>query len=160
VPRPSAGVLVFIFLASVACTDDVGDALGRTVEPPAVTVAASPEALPLTGTPWRLSTFAGGDVVFSVIDGTDVTMVFSADGTVSGSAGCNGYTGTYRSAGTTMAFSSLETTAERCGGPLMAQESAFLGAVRRVASASIEGTQLLLLDGHDDVLLSFDGSMG
>ena len=54
-----------------------------------------PVALPLVGTTWTLTTIASGDAVSSVLNGTEVTAEFTADGTVSGSAGCNRYSGSY-----------------------------------------------------------------
>jgi heat shock protein HslJ len=158
--RPVAGAFLLIGLILAACTNDVGNALARTAAPSEPTVTASPEALPLLGTTWRLTTFAGGDVVFSVIGGADITTVFTADGTVVGSSGCNGFTGTYTSAGSTMAFSPLATTKMRCAGPLMAQESAFLDSMGQVTSVSLDGAKMMLLDGHDRVLLTFEGSAG
>ena len=154
-PRPTVGALVFVALALVACADDVGNAIAGSVSPSAPTGAA---ALPLVGTGWRLTTFAAGDVVFSVIGGTDITAAFAGDGMMAGSAGCNGFTAAYVADGSAMSFSSLSTTTMHCGGPLKAQESAFLDAMRRVASFAIEGPQLLLLDENGAQLLSFEGS--
>ena len=54
-PRPTAGALMFIAFAMVACADDVGNAIAGSVSPSAQTGAA---ALPLVGTGWRLTTFA------------------------------------------------------------------------------------------------------
>ena len=49
--------------------------------------------LPLAGD-WRLTTFIDEDVALSVLAGTEITMTLDADaGTVSGHAGCNGFSG-------------------------------------------------------------------
>jgi heat shock protein HslJ len=117
-----------------------------------------PEALPLVGTTWRLTTFAVGDVVSSVIGDTKITATFSADHTVAGSAGCNRFSGTYTSTGNTLSFSPLVTTKMGCAGDVMAQESAFVDAMGSVASFSIQGARLLLLDVDSALLLSFEGS--
>jgi heat shock protein HslJ len=158
--RPTAGALALLVLTMAACADDVGNALEGTPAPSGPTGEPSTAALPLVGTAWVLTAYAGGDVVFSVFGGTDVTASFDADGRVAGSAGCNRFSGGYTSAGTSMTFSTLATTRMNCPGLVMAQESAFLGAMGNVASVHIEGTTLSLLDGHDRVLLSFEGSAG
>jgi heat shock protein HslJ len=116
------------------------------------------EPLPLVGTTWRLTTFAAADVVSSVISDTEITATFSGDDTVAGSAGCNRFSGTYASTGNTLSFSPLAATKMRCAGEVMAQESAFVDAMGAVASFSIQGTRLLLLDDDSALLLSFDGS--
>jgi heat shock protein HslJ len=54
-----------------------------------------PVALPLVATTWTLTTIASGDAVSTVLNGTVVTAELTADGTVSGSAGCNRYSGSY-----------------------------------------------------------------
>jgi heat shock protein HslJ len=121
---------------------------------------APPAPLPLVGTTWRLTTFAAGDVVFSVLSGTEITAMFAENEAVAGSAGCNGFSGTYESTGSSLSFSGLATTKIHCSGQVMAQESAFIGAMGKVASFSIDGMHLLLLDEDSALLLSFDGSTG
>jgi len=118
----------------------------------------SPVALPLVGTTWTLTTIASGDAVSSVLNGTDVTAVFTADATVSGSAGCNRYSGSYTWTGDQLSFSPLATTKMACADDVMAQESAFLASMEQVASLAIEGSQLTLADGSGALLLGFDGT--
>jgi len=115
-------------------------------------------ALPLVGTTWTLTTIASGDAVSSVLNGTDVTAVFTADATVSGSAGCNRYSGSYTWTGDQLSFSPLATTKMACADDVMAQESAFLASMEQVASLAIEGSQLTLADGSGALLLGFDGT--
>ena len=116
-----------------------------------------PVALPLVGTTWTLTTIASGDAVSSVLASTDVTVDFTADGTVSGSAGCNRYSGSYTWAGDQLSFSPLASTKMACADDVMAQEGAFLASMQEVATFAIEGTQLTLSDGSGALLLGFDG---
>ena len=118
----------------------------------------SPVALPLVGTTWTLTTIASGDAVSSVLNGTEVTAAFTADATVSGSAGCNRYSGSYTWTGDQLSFSPLATTKMACADDVMAQESAFLASMEQVASLAIEGSQLTLADGSGALLLGFDGT--
>jgi heat shock protein HslJ len=119
---------------------------------------AAPVALPLVGTMWTLTTIASGDAVSSVLMGTDVTAEFTADGTVSGSAGCNRYSGTYRWTGDQLALYPLASTKMACADDVMAQESAFLASIEQVATFAIEGEQLTVFDGSGELRLGFDGT--
>ncbi len=122
------------------------------------TRAVSPEPLPLAGTTWTLSSISSGDVVTSVISGTEITVVFSTDSTVGGSAGCNGFSGRYTTAGDSLSFSPLATTRMACKKYVMAQEHVFLDAMSRVRSYAIDGGQLTLFDASGASLLGFDGA--
>ncbi len=143
-------------------TFTVGDSLVLTGDGVSLTYGATPapEALPLTGTPWRLTSIADGAAVSSVMAGSEVTAMFDANGSsVAGSAGCNTYNGTYTEGGGGMlSFSALATTKMMCAQDVMAQESAFLSAMEQVAGYAIDGTQLQLLDKAGAMLLGFDGA--
>ena len=118
----------------------------------------APEALPLVGTAWQVSSIAQGSAVQSALAGTQLTAGFADDGTINGSAGCNTYGGTYTTSGDALSFSPLGATQMACAEEVMAQESAFLSAMEQVASYEIEGTQLRLLDADGAMLLGFDGA--
>ncbi len=118
----------------------------------------TPEPLPLAGTTWILSSIASGDAVTSVISGTEITLVFSTDSTVSGSAGCNGFNGRYTTAADALSFSPLATTRMACKKYVMAQEHVFLDAMSRVRSYAIDGAQLTLFDAPGATLLGFEGA--
>lgn len=117
-----------------------------------------PEPLPLVGTTWTLTSIASGDVVTSVVSGTEVTVEFADDETVSGSAGCNRFSGTYTVAGDRLSFSPLATTKMACADYVMAQEHVFLAAMGEVEAFVIEGAQLTVFDGSGATLLDFDGN--
>jgi heat shock protein HslJ len=118
----------------------------------------SPEPLPLVGTAWTLTSIAAGDAVMSVVSGTEITAAFAADETLSGSAGCNSFSGTYTLAGDRLSFSPLATTKMACAGYVMTQERVFLDAMSEVASFAIEGAQLTVLDSSGAMLLGFEGT--
>jgi heat shock protein HslJ len=116
-----------------------------------------PEPLPLIGTEWDLGSLYSGDTVSSTLAGTQVTMTLADDGTVSGWAGCNTYSGAYTLDGDVLTFGPLATTKMACADDVMAQEAAFLSAMTEVAGSAIEGTQLTLVDGSGTSLLGFVG---
>ncbi len=66
------------------------------------------------------------------------TMVFGTDGTISGTTGCNEYTGTYETGGATMTIQLLSSTARACADPAgAAQEAALTVALDGAASWAI-----------------------
>jgi len=123
---------------------------------------ASPVAsLPLTGTPWGLESLASGkDAVGSLIAGTRIDAVFTGNGSVSGSAGCNQYFASYTTAGSSLTLGPVGSTKMFCGAPagIMGQEQAFLSLLTRVSRYEIEGDRLVLVDAEGTGLLWFRAS--
>ncbi len=106
-------------------------------------LAAQSQAL--AGTSWRVTGYNNGkQAVVSVLAGTSLTMAFSADGMVGGSAGCNRYTAAYTSEGQKLTFGPAAATRMMCARPerVMEQEQQFLKALESVATAHFEGDRL------------------
>lgn len=108
----------------------------------------------LTANPWQVVAVEGVEV--EITPGQEATMEFDPDQqTVSGSGGCNRYSGSYQLEGSALTFGRLRTTMMACpddaGGRL---ESEVFGALDRVASFRLEHGQLLLLDEASKVLLT------
>jgi len=107
------------------------------------TLMAQPHSLAATS--WRVTGYNNGkQAVVSVLAGTDLTMAFSTDGKVSGSAGCNSFTAPYGGEGQTLAVGPAVTTRKMCAAPerVMEQEQQFLQALTTVTSARFEGNRL------------------
>ena len=70
--------------------------------------------------------------------------MFSTDGKVSGSAGCNNYLATYETTGETVKIGSIASARKMCAEPtgLMEQENQFLTALASVASYQFDGERL------------------
>jgi heat shock protein HslJ len=101
----------------------------------------------LAGTSWSATGINNGrQAVSSPVKDSSVTMDFSADGVVSGSAGCNRYTAPYKSDGSSLSIGQAAATRRMCGEPagVMEQEQQFLRALATVATARFEGDQLEL----------------
>jgi heat shock protein HslJ len=115
--------LVVLLLAS--CGDTADDSADTTLAPTSTTIAAtttlpptataaptttepaaSVEAPELADTSWNVIDYRLPDGTITNVWKTDVTISFSADGTVSGSAGCNVYEGTWSVSGAWDAFES------------------------------------------------------
>jgi heat shock protein HslJ len=119
----------------------------------------APQPEGLAGTAWRVTGYNNGrQAVVSVLNGTELTMEFSADGRVAGSAGCNRYTGSFKHDGKSLSFGPAAATRRMCIEPegVMEQEQQFLKALETVATARHEGDRLELrtADGALAVTLS------
>ncbi len=101
----------------------------------------------LAGTSWIVTGYNNGQgAVVSVITGVELTADFGADGTLSGSAGCNRYTATYEVSGTGLKIGPAAATRMACAEPagVMEQEAQFLQALATAATYRLEGDRLEL----------------
>jgi heat shock protein HslJ len=83
-------------------TEPASDDPVTTVAPPTATTPTtvqSVDAPELGGTSWNVTNYRLPSGAYTNIWKTDVTIAFSKDGTVSGSAGCNDYEGTWNVSG-------------------------------------------------------------
>jgi putative lipoprotein len=98
----------------------------------------------------------GREAVVSPILGTELTATFSAEGVVSGSSGCNSYSGPYAVDGTAMSIGPLASTLMACASDeLNAQEQEYLAALQRVATWEAEGSSLVLRDAGGAMQVTF-----
>jgi len=106
---------------------------------------ASPASQPgggdLTSKVWALTELMGKPPAA----GVGISAEFSSDGKVSGSAGCNRYSGTYTVSGNSITISSsIATTMMMCDESVMEQESAYLKALAEAKTYEVKGDQLTL----------------
>jgi heat shock protein HslJ len=107
------------------------------------------EPATLAGTYWVATGINDGrEAVVSVLEGTEVTAVFDQDGEVSGSTGCNSYTGPFDTDGDALSIGPLAATEVFCEDPegVMEQEQAFLAAMENVVVYELEDDRLTLRD--------------
>ena len=112
--------------------------------------APAGEPLALFGS-WLAEDILGG----GVIDRAQTTLEIAEDGAVSGSGGCNRYSGSAVIDGDKLTFAPLASTNMACVGALMNQEHKFQEALGRVASFRLVPGQrkLLLLDSEGGELV-------
>jgi heat shock protein HslJ len=91
-----------------------------------------------------------------VLQGTRLTTAFSQD-QVSGSGGCNTYSGPYRVDEDSLRIGPLTTSQMLCSDPegIMEQERAFLADLQSAASYTLEAGQLYVLDASRRVVIEF-----
>jgi heat shock protein HslJ len=117
-----------------------------------------PAPLPLTGTTWVLESLsAGGGAVSSVIAGTEIDALFSPEGRVTGSAGCNRYFAEYNLSGSSLSIGPAGSTKMFCGEPTgrMEQEQSYLSLLASATGYGIDGDRLILKDARGAGILAF-----
>jgi heat shock protein HslJ len=101
----------------------------------------------LSGTSWQVIGYNNGkQAVTSVIAGTEMYIDFGKDGSITGGAGCNTYSGPYTVTGNQIQIGPLASTMMACGDPpgIMEQEQQYLAALGTAATYQIEGNVLEL----------------
>jgi heat shock protein HslJ len=114
--------------------------------------------LELAGPTWEVIAFNNGQqAVVSVLLDTQITAVFGADGSLSGSAGCNQYVSAYTTDGEAITISLPSTTFMACAEPegIMEQEAAYLAALTMAATYAIDGTTLTLFTADQAIVANF-----
>jgi heat shock protein HslJ len=146
-------------LESVASFELKGDRLILYTASRAIAAEFSlSESAGLSDTEWELSLYyVGGDAVTSPLVGTRLSAHFTADGKLSGSAGCNRYQGSYQMAGDSLTIGPVASTKMACPDPagVMEQEAAFLVILENTAAYQIKGDTLVLLDSNGAPLAEF-----
>jgi heat shock protein HslJ len=153
--------LLFVVLA--ACT---GGGQPEATEAPVVeetaveptTAPAEPTAEtaadPLAGTAWQLASMANS----SLVPDSTITAEF-ADGTMSGSAGCNNYFTSYTVDGSNITLGPAGSTMMFCEPQaLMDQEAAYLAALGSVRQFQMANGQLVLLDEGGNAVLTYNAA--
>ena len=112
----------------------------------------------LEGTLWALVSYGDLSDAQAVLEDSEITAEFdSAEGRVQGSAGCNGYFGSYEVDGEEITFGLLGSTMMACPEPegVMEQEVAYLAALASAATYHIEGDRLELIDADGTRVAQF-----
>jgi heat shock protein HslJ len=106
----------------------------------------------LTGAVWMLDKLNGQ----ALVTGTAISAEFTTDGRVSGTAGCNNYSGQYTVSGSTIQIGTpLASTMMACEQAVMDQETAYFQALANAKTFEVKGDQLTLKDSGGAVVASF-----
>ena len=93
---------------------------------------------------WEVTGYLVGSgetaAVTSPIVDTQVVVTFGPDGIVSGTAGCNQFSGGYGVEGSNITIGPLMSTMMACADELMAQEAALMAALEGAATWSVSGS--------------------
>ncbi|MCB0070221.1 MAG: META domain-containing protein [Caldilineaceae bacterium] len=123
------------------------------VPPTPVPPTATPAGDPLAGTRWEVVQFNNGSGITTLLAETRITVEFSADGQVTGNAGCNNYFGPYQASGTNITIQPPAATSQACAEPegVMEQEAQFLSALPTAATFRLDGDSLELRTAGDQI---------
>ncbi|WP_435372406.1 META domain-containing protein [Streptomyces ficellus] len=113
-----------------------GDTVQLSEQPPAQ----------LTGTKWTVQSRTSGETVSSLPAGTEgkAHFVFGEDGSVRGNLGCNSFSASATTEGSTITFGRVSATRKLCPGPEMEVERALLKVMSGKATYTIEHRTLTL----------------
>ena len=113
----------------------------------------------LAGTAWVVTAYNNGrEAVVSLLDGTTITAEFGADGSLSGSAGCNRFSTSFQTtADGGFSAGPTATTRMLCPTPegIMEQEQAFIAALESAATYQVRGDTLEMRTADDALALMF-----
>lgn len=141
-------VTLLLVTALTGCASETGAAGWRTFDT-STESAASPaaETQPLTDSKWSLTGAAD-----ATLPNFEITLEF-ADGKVAGKSAVNRYMGSFESANPgELKFGPLATTMMAGPEDAMAAEQAYLAELAKVNGYRLDGDQLILLVGTDEVL--------
>ena len=134
----------------------------RTDETGSIIRLASPEGIPgaaggetgLENTQWALVSFDETPVV----QGSGITLLLAA-GRVSGSGGCNTYSGTDRVEGSKISFDTVTSTKRACvNAPPTEQEGRYFEALQTASEYMVEGDQLRITYDNGKGVLIFESA--
>jgi heat shock protein HslJ len=106
---------------------------------------------------WDVTALRTPDAVTGPLEGTELTVDLAADGTVTGSAGCNRYRATFAVDGDALRIErGAATTRKTCPSPdgVMEQEAQLLEALASVARFERAGGTLTLLQEDGTIALT------
>ncbi len=136
-----AAVIIAGVLASCSGNGDDNDSVSETAD-----------QTELAGTSWSLSLLNGDGLLLLSI----VTAEFDEEGSLSGIAGCNGYSASYEVDGDQIAISTPAITSSTCRERLMNQESAYLETLESIVSFQTRGTTMEMRDSEGRAMLVYD----
>jgi heat shock protein HslJ len=107
----------------------------------------------LIGVTWQLDAYIEEGTEQSAVAEAPATLMLQEDGRFQGHTGCNIFSGSYELDGESLSFQPGPMTQKACAEPIARQERALLTGLKQVASFSLEGDQLRLLDAEGNPLL-------
>lgn len=122
-------------------------------------MCATPPSSPrrFQGTTWNALAYNNGkQALVWLAPSSAITSVFGEDGTLSGDASVNRYATGYTTSGETMIVDAAIATTKKAGpDELIQQEAAYLAALLKTATWSVEGDDLWLRDADGAALARY-----
>jgi heat shock protein HslJ len=135
------------FTPSLTTLDAMVQTMTFTGAPPVVADPGENTDSGLEGVTWTLVSYGSPDAPTVVIVEAPITATFSENG-ISGSAGCNTYSGPFQFANDTLTVGPIVSTEIACAEAVNAQETAYLNALVTASTFQITDGQLqIFYDG-------------
>jgi len=114
----------------------------------------------LVGPSWTISDYDFNGGLKPVISGSTTNLTFGDDGTVSGTAGCNTFHGSYTLDGDNLKIGPLAATQKFCADPagVMDQEHAVMSALEKATLVAVAGSGFKLNDDGGSTMVELAGS--
>lgn len=93
---------------------------------------------------WTLTAYGRAASPIPAVADSQASIDFKADGTLSGTSGCNGFGGDYKADGKQITFTGLVSTLMACQEPLMSQEGTMFSVLNGTAEYKIEDNKLTI----------------
>lgn len=115
-------------------------------------------AIPLAASQWVCTGYDGGNgSLLRPVTGTEMTIVFGDDGSLTGSAGCNDYSTTFDAGETALTIQpDIQLTTRACPADVAEQEQTYVAVLARAFSYSIVGTRLEIRDAQGMRIAAFE----
>ena len=112
----------------------------------------------LEGTAWRLTSYIRPDGIPVILpNDSKLSAIFGKDMNISGSTGCNSYSGIYNQSGSNLSFGSLRVTQGACTDPgAMDVETGYLQSLGKIRFVTGKQRILSMADDNNTTLLIFD----
>jgi len=108
--------------------------------------SASADLASLSGTSWTLVSYGSVDNQAPAAAGIQTSLIFSADGQVSGNLGCNRFSGNYEVKDGNLVFSPLASTLMACPDRQMTQEGSAFRVLTGTVRFLVSGNTLTIYD--------------
>jgi heat shock protein HslJ len=111
----------------------------------------------LTGSSWRLTSYNADNKLVATGPDSMILLEFSPDGLMSGTTGCNNYSGRYHTEGEIISFSEIGSTEKYCTVPdgVMNREQQYLLHLHNTTRYSVAKDELTLSYYDEKKLLVF-----
>ena len=135
---------------------EIADAQGKNI----LVYAAKPPR-GLVGNLWQLGMYASGvEALASTLAGMQITAMFDADGSLTGTAGCNLYHSTYSLNDSSLVIQPVATTRKACAEPpgIMEQETAYIALLQTATTYQIKDQELRLSNVDGKAVLIYNAT--
>ena len=109
----------------------------------------------LDGTSWKLVSYGPVASQIQALTEKDASLLFGTQGTISGNAGCNGFSGDYKATDSQLTIGKLMSTLMACADPLLQQEGAVLSTINGTIKYELEKDTLRIYSADEQTMLIF-----